>query len=81
MPKFKKLLCKVKKPDGRICNAYLGALEVNKETTFRGICRNHKPISIISEFKQSAEGVVSYRVVGPKEPIEYDDDNVRLSHA
>jgi hypothetical protein len=82
MPTFKKLLCKVKKPDGRICNAFLGALEAGKETTVRCLCHDHKqPRTRILEFKQSVQGVVSYRIVPPKEIIEFDDDNVRLSHA
>jgi hypothetical protein len=82
MAKFKKLLCKVKKPDGRICNAFLGAMEINKETTVRCLCHNHKgPRTRILEFKQSIEGIVSYRVVAPNETIEFEDDNVRLSHA
>ena len=76
--RYKKIHCKLKNPKGRICNAYLGDLQVGKAVTVHWLCRNHKPSKVI-EFTQSVRGVLTYREVPHNEQKTYDDDNVRIS--
>jgi hypothetical protein len=81
--KFKHLRCKCETKSGRICHAFLGNIESDKEVTVQLPCRyskGHRNTNHLSEFTQDSVGNLTVREVPAAETVEYDDNMVRVQN-
>jgi hypothetical protein len=59
---------------GHVCGTFLGNLEACKDVTIQLPCRlskRHKTKSHLTEIRQHANGVISWRLVPKGEPTQY----------